>query len=53
MLGNELVAGGEVGREIAINPLGPCHQNIDEVVDDDRDLDATDGFDIDRLWGES
>ena len=49
MLGNELVAVGEVVREIAMNTLGPCHQNIDEVVDDDGDLDAIDGFDIDRL----
>ena len=53
MLGNELVAGGEVVREIAINTLGPCHQNIDKVVYDDGDLNAINGFDIDGLSSES
>lgn len=53
MLGDELVAVGEVVREIAMNTLGPCHQNIDKVVDDDSDLNAIDGFEIDRLCGES
>jgi len=53
MLGDELVVGGEVVGEIAINTLGSCHQNIDEVVYDDRDLDAIDGFDVDGLRGQS
>ncbi len=53
MLGDELVAVGEVVREIAINALGTCHQNIDVIVDDEGDLDAVDGFEVHGLCGES
>ena len=58
MLCNELVAVAEVVREIAVDTLGPCHQEVDEVVDDDGDVDAVDGFerhglcqrDLSRTW---
>ena len=42
MLCNELVAVAEVGREVPADAVGARHQQINEVVDDDRDLGTHD-----------
>ena len=44
VLGDELAAVGQVGREVSRHALRPRQQDVDEVVHDDRDLGA-----IDRL----
>ena len=44
VLGHELPAIGEVVRQVALDVLRPCHQEVDEVVHHDRDFGA-----IDRL----
>src|SRR5437763_17081282 len=38
MLCNELVAIAEIGGQVSADAVGPSHQHVDEVVDDDRHL---------------
>jgi hypothetical protein len=40
VLGHELLAVGEIVGEVAVNIVGPGHQDVHEVVHHDRDLGA-------------
>src|SRR5947207_418173 len=42
MLRDELVAVAEVTGEVPADAIGACHQHVNEVVDDDRDLSTND-----------
>ena len=52
MLGNELVTIGEVVREIPADTFVGCHQDGDEVVHHDGDVDAVDRLELRGVWGE-